>query len=99
MLTPKEHKKMYKSGKNWVVVTLSTAALALGASVVNANADATTPATSSADVPVTESVNSSSAVMSSSSTPINLTLHRPQRLPSQVLITFNRPTHQRRQPR
>lgn len=70
MLTPKEHKKMYKSGKNWVVVTLSTAALALGASVVNANADATTPATSSADVPVTESVNSSSAVMSSSSTPI-----------------------------
>lgn len=61
---------MYKSGKNWVVVTLSTAALALGASVVNANADATTPVTSSTDVPVTESVNSSSAVMSSSSTPI-----------------------------
>ena len=30
MLERKEHKKMYKSGKNWAVVTLSTAALMFG---------------------------------------------------------------------
>ncbi|WP_414843162.1 KxYKxGKxW signal peptide domain-containing protein [Limosilactobacillus agrestis] len=36
MLERKEHKKMYKSGKNWAVVTLSTAALVFGATTVNA---------------------------------------------------------------
>ena len=39
MLERKEHKKMYKSGKNWAVVTLSTAALVLGATTVSASAN------------------------------------------------------------
>ncbi len=43
MLERKEHKKMYKSGKNWAVVTLSTAALVFGATTVNASADTNTP--------------------------------------------------------
>ena len=49
MLERKEHKKMYKSGKNWAVVTLSTAALVLGATTVSAsaNADAESNSTSS----------------------------------------------------
>lgn len=42
MLERKEHKKMYKSGKNWAVVTLSTAALVLGASSVTASANTET---------------------------------------------------------
>ncbi|MBB1078878.1 glycoside hydrolase family 68 protein [Limosilactobacillus sp. STM2_1] len=41
MLERKEHKKMYKSGKNWAVVTLSTAALVLGASSITASANTT----------------------------------------------------------
>ena len=35
MLERKEHKKMYKSGKNWAVVTLSTAALVFGKNLQN----------------------------------------------------------------
>lgn len=42
VLEHKEHKKMYKSGKNWAVVTISTAALVLGATTVNASANTDT---------------------------------------------------------
>lgn len=41
MLERKEHKKMYKSGKNWTVVTLSTVALALSVSTVSASVNTT----------------------------------------------------------
>lgn len=53
MLERKEHKKMYKSGKNWAVVTLSTAALVLGATTVNASADTNTKNNDSSTVQVT----------------------------------------------
>lgn len=55
MLERKEHKKMYKSGKNWAVVTLSTAALVFGATTVNASADTNTD-TESTDVSSTVKV-------------------------------------------
>ncbi|WP_225432071.1 KxYKxGKxW signal peptide domain-containing protein [Limosilactobacillus reuteri] len=53
MLERKEHKKMYKSGKNWAVVTLSTAALVFGATTVNASADTNTENNDSSTVQVT----------------------------------------------
>ena len=53
MLERKEHKKMYKSGKNWAVVTLSTAALVFGVTTVNASADTNTENNDSSTVQVT----------------------------------------------
>lgn len=53
MLERKEHKKMYKSGKNWAVVTLSTAVLVFGATTVNASADTNTENNDSSTVQVT----------------------------------------------
>lgn len=53
MLERKEHKKMYKSGKNWAVVTLSTAALVFGATTVNASADTNTKNNDSSTIQVT----------------------------------------------
>lgn len=53
MLERKEHKKMYKSGKNWAVVTLSTAALMFGVTTVNASADTNTENNDSSTVQVT----------------------------------------------
>lgn len=53
MLERKEHKKMYKSGKNWAVVTLSTAALVFGATAINASADTNTEKNESSTVQVT----------------------------------------------
>lgn len=53
MLERKEHKKMYKSGKNWAVVTLSTAALVFGATTVNASADTNTENNDSSTVQIT----------------------------------------------
>lgn len=53
MLERKEHKKMYKSGKNWAVVTLSTAALVFGATTVNASADTNIENNDSSTVQVT----------------------------------------------
>ncbi|MCC4368562.1 KxYKxGKxW signal peptide domain-containing protein [Limosilactobacillus reuteri] len=53
MLERKEHKKMYKSGKNWAVVTLSTAALVFGATTVNASADTNVENNDSSTVQVT----------------------------------------------
>ena len=44
---------MYKSGKNWAVVTLSTAALVFGATTVNASADTNTENNDSSTVQVT----------------------------------------------
>ena len=43
---------MYKSGKNWAVVTLSTAALVFGATTVNASADTNTENNDSSTVQV-----------------------------------------------
>ncbi|WP_414152828.1 glycoside hydrolase family 68 protein [Limosilactobacillus reuteri] len=53
MLERKEHKKMYKRGKNWAVVTLSTAALVFGATTVNASADTNTENNDSSTVQIT----------------------------------------------
>lgn len=44
---------MYKSGKNWAVVTLSTAALVFGVTTVNASADTNTENNDSSTVQVT----------------------------------------------
>lgn len=53
MLERKEHKKMYKSGKNQAVVKLSTAALVFGATTINASSDINIENNDSSTVQVT----------------------------------------------
>ena len=60
----KEHKKMYKAGKNWIAATITVATVAVfgGLATLNAHADSTTQGSQSNNVNEKQSVNNSKSI-------------------------------------